>query len=69
MYKIDDGDLAYNKKREAAERQASALSGDLSAKTAHKKLAALYGDRVIAARKAINLATSAAPGGGIMKIR
>ena len=54
MIEADQYDLAYSKKREAAERQASALASDLTAKTAHKTLASLYGDRVIAARKSIN---------------
>ncbi len=49
-----DYDLAYSKKREHAERQASALAKDLCAKAAHKSLALLYGDRVISARRAIN---------------
>ncbi len=54
MPHTDQYDLAYSKKREAAERQASALANDLTAKTAHKTLATMYGDRVVAARKSIN---------------
>jgi hypothetical protein len=54
MPDIDQHDIDYNKKREAAERQASALANDKTAKTAHKTLAVLYGDRVIDARLAIN---------------
>ena len=50
----DQYDIVYNKKREAAERQAAALADDDTAKTAHKTLALLYGNRVVSARKAID---------------
>ena len=51
MFETDQYDLAYSKKREAAERQASALATDTSAKVIHKTLAHLYGDRVVIARQ------------------
>ncbi len=54
MFETDQYDLAYNKMREAAERQASVLATDTSAKLAHKTLAHLYGDRVVSARRKIN---------------
>jgi hypothetical protein len=60
MSDIDQHDIDYSKSREAAERYASAMATDTTVKTAHKKLAALYGDRVVAARKAINLETAKA---------
>jgi hypothetical protein len=49
-----DYDLAYSKKREQAERQASALAKDMCAKAVYRSLAILYGDRVISARRQIN---------------
>jgi hypothetical protein len=54
MRDSDRHDLAYSKKREAAERQASALANDTTARMAHRMLASLHGDRVIAARRALN---------------
>ncbi len=54
MPDVQDYDLAYSKKREQAERQASALTNDKCAKAVHRSLAMLYGDRVISARRAIN---------------
>ena len=54
MKNTGDYDLAYSKKREAAERQASALAAEPTAKIAHKALSSLYGDKVIFARKALN---------------
>jgi hypothetical protein len=54
MPDIDQHDIEYSKKREAAERQASAMANDKTAKTAHKTLAVLYGERVVDARNAIN---------------
>ena len=54
MPDVQDYDLEYSKKRERAERQASALAKDACAKAVHRSLAMLYGDRVIAARRAIN---------------
>ncbi len=54
MPDVQDYDLAYSKKREQAERQASALAKDRCAKAVHRSLAMLYGDRVICARRALN---------------
>ncbi|MGC5798628.1 hypothetical protein [Sphingomonas sp. NFX23] len=54
MPNVQDYDIAYSKKREQAERQASALANDRCAKAVHRSLALLYGDRVISARRAIN---------------
>lgn len=54
MKNTDDHDLAYSKRREAAERQASVLATEPTAKIAHKALSLLYGDKVILARKVIN---------------
>ena len=54
MHTVQDYDLAYSKKREQAERMASALANDMCAKAVHRSLAKLYGDRVISARWAIN---------------
>ena len=54
MPDVQGYDLAYSKKREQAERQASALAKDVCSKAAHRSLALLYGDRVISARRAIN---------------
>lgn len=54
MPDVPEYDLAYSKKREQAQRQASALANDKCAKAVHRSLAMLYGDRVISARRAIN---------------
>jgi len=54
MPNVQDYDLEYSKKREQAERQASALAKDMCSKAVHRSLAMLYGDRVISARRAIN---------------
>jgi hypothetical protein len=54
MSDVQAYDLAYSKKREKAERQASALATDRCAKAVHRSLALLYGDRVVSARRAIN---------------
>ncbi len=58
MPQMPDFDLAYSKKREQAERQASALAKDMCSKAAHKSLAALYGDRVVSARRSITRVAS-----------
>jgi len=54
MPDVQNYDLAYSKKREQAERQASALANDRCAKAVHRSLAMLYGDRVISARRALS---------------
>jgi hypothetical protein len=53
MSQVYDYDLAYSKKRERAERQASALATNVCSKAVHASLAVLYGDRVITARRAM----------------
>jgi hypothetical protein len=58
MLDVHNDDFAYSKKRQEAERQASALAKDKCAKAAHRSLATLYGDRVISARRAINASVS-----------
>jgi hypothetical protein len=54
MPDVQDYDLAYSKKREQAERHASALAKDMCYNAAHRSLERLYGDRVISARRGIN---------------
>jgi hypothetical protein len=54
MTHVFNFDIDYSKKREQAERQASALAKDSCARVIHKSLALLYGARVVSARRAIN---------------